>query len=316
MEPEGVSRASRRRIAIRRGIVIGLLVVSVLMLTSFFRESEQGFLHSLKGTATDIVSPIQGAASAAVRPLQNLVGWIRDARTASNDRDRLQEEVAGLEAENSRLRANRNATDEYRAQLATRLELGEDPTIAAAYKITGARVLQRPQFESTRWVRIAKGRNDGITVNSLVFAPARVGENQPWFGALVGRVTRVDANSSRVTFITDPDQPIAAALEGGDTPRLGLLTATPSGDLVLSGVPSRVKIQLQDRVVTLGVGVDTLLSPYPPGLLIGYVSSTGRTNVNSTWTVQVTPFADPQELGSFTILVPQSAEAKRRAAVG
>lgn len=317
MEAEGVSRVSRRRIAVRRGIVIGLLVVCVLMLTSFFREGEGGFLHSVKGTVTDIVNPVQGAASAAIRPFQNFVGWIRDSRSAANERDRLREEVAHLQAELARRDDNERTSDEYRENLAIQLQLGEDPAIAGAYDITTARVASRPLFETRQSARIDKGSNDGITRNSLAFVPARVVDGQRTFGALVGRVTRVDANSARVTFITDPLVPVAAnLLDGDESVPLGLLRATSSGDLFLSGVPAKVRIQLLDRIVTRGAGIQTLSSPYPPGLLIGYVSSVGRANMNSTWTVQVRPFREPQELGTLTILIPKSAEAKARAGIG
>ncbi len=318
MEAEGVSRVSRRRIALRRGIVIGLLVICVLMLTSFFREGEGGFLHSVKGTVTDIVNPVQGAASAAIRPFQNLVGWIRDSRSAANERDRLRDEVAHLQSELARRDDNRETSDEYREQAAIQLQLGEDPNIAGAYEITAARVASRPLFETRQSARIDKGRGDGITENSLAFVPASRGDGQPSFGALVGRVTRVDANSARVTFITDPLRPVAAnVLNGDETVPLGLLRASSSGDLTLSGIPAHVRIRPLDRVVTRGAGIQTLSSPYPPGLLIGYVNSVGRANnINSTWTVQVKPYRDPQELRTLTILIPKSAEAKKRAGIG
>lgn len=315
MEPEGVSRASRRRIAMRRGVVIALLLVCVLMLTSFFREGEDGFLHSVKGTVTDVANPIQGAASAAVSPVRNLVGWIRDARSAANERDRLREQVQGLQAEMTRLQNNQLTSDEYRKQWAGRLDLERDPTLAGNYTFTSASIRTRAPYETRQWVRIDKGSGDGITVNSLAFAPGQVVEGQPIVGALVGRVTRVDRNSAEVTFITDTSQPVAASLlDGTSVLKLGLLRANPNGDLTLNDVPAKYSIDLNSRVVTLGASVNARLeSPYPPGLLIGYVSNVGRANANSTWTLQVTPMVNPQELRSLTILVPKSAEAKRRA---
>ncbi len=317
MEAEGTSRASRRRIATRRGVVIVLLVVCVLLLTSFFRESDQGFLHSLKGTITDLANPIQGAASAAVKPVQNLAGWIKDSRSAANQRDRLQSEVEGLRTELARLQANKATSDEYVDQHAAQLQLSQKASIADQYSITTASVASRQLFETRQSARIDKGRGDGVTVNSLAFVPARTPDGKTVFGSLVGRVTHVDANSARVTFITDPSQRVAVSLlDGSDTVPLGLLQANGSGDLILSGVPSKVDIKLMTQVVTRGAGISTLQSPYPPGLLVGYVSSVGQAALNSTWTVQVDLFRDPQELGTLTILIPKSSEAKHRAGVG
>ena len=49
----------------RRGVVVGLLVISVLIFTSFFREGEDGFLHSLKGTVGSVMAPVQDTAVGA-----------------------------------------------------------------------------------------------------------------------------------------------------------------------------------------------------------------------------------------------------------
>ncbi len=317
MEAQGASRISRRRIAMRRGVVICLLVVCVLMLTSFFREGEGGFLHSVKGTVTDIVNPVQGAASAAIRPFQNLVGWIRDSRSAANERDRLREEVEGLRAENARLANNERMSDEYLEQQAAKIDLEGNASLRDAYEITTARVRSRPMYETRQSARIDKGSGDGIVLNSLAFVPARVVNGQPTFGALIGRVTRVDRNSARVTFITDTSQSVAASLlDGKDVVPLGLLRANSSGDLILTDVPVKVSIENGDRIVTRSAGVQTLSSPYPPGLLIGYVTNFGQAAMNSSWTVQVKPFRDPQELETLTILIPKSPEAISRAKVG
>ena len=43
-------------------MVLALLLVSVLIFTTFFREGEGGFLHQLKGTVGAVVTPVQEAA--------------------------------------------------------------------------------------------------------------------------------------------------------------------------------------------------------------------------------------------------------------
>lgn len=312
--PQGAaSRVSRRRIMVRRGVVVGLLVVCVLLLTAFFREGEGGFLHSLKGTATDLVSPVQDVGATAVKPVRGAWNWFADLRDARRERDRLRTENAQLRTEIAQNRQNAIEAEKLRQNLAAQQALAvEGPS---GYTIKTATVINRPLFETASRARINLGRGDGVTVNSLVFVPASAGAGQRTFGAVVGRVTRVDANASRVTFITDPSSAIAATIQGTTTP-LGLLKATPSGQLLLSGVPASVPVQTDQNVVTLGIGTSSLPSPYPPGLLIGRVTSSSGLEPSGPQTVQVTPFRDPVELDTLTILIPTSQEARARAGIG
>ena len=152
-----------------------------------------------------------------------------------------------------------------------------------------------------------------MTVNSLVFVPRSRGETSN-FGALIGKVDRVDAHSAEVTYITDPSSSIAATTLLSQS-KLGLLKANASGDLVLTGVPADKAIAEQDIVVTLGAGTNNFPSPYPPGLAIGFVSSVGRAEAGGVQTVQVTPFGDPNALETVVVFTPRSADAKRRAGV-
>jgi len=298
---------------VRRGVVVGLLVVCVLLLTAFFREGEDGFLHSLKGTITGIVSPVQDVGSRAVQPVRDGWNWFADLRDARRERDRLRTENQQLRTQLAQNQATADAATRLQETLAAQMALRvEGP---AGYEAKTARVISRPPFEASRRARIGLGREDGVTINSLVFVPASAGPGQRTFGAVVGLVTRADANASRVTFLTDPSTAVAAKIQGTDTP-LGLLKATPSGQLLLSGIPPRVPVSTGMNVVTLGTGTSSLPSPYPPNLLIGTVSSVGTSEPNGPQTVQVTPFRDPIDLDVLSVLVPTGPDARRRAGIG
>ncbi len=311
--PGQATRVSRRRIMVRRGVVVGLLIVCVLLLTAFFREGEDGFLHSVKGTVTDIVSPVQDVGAAAVKPVRDAWNWFADLRDARRERDHLRTENEQLRTQMSQNQQTAEDAAKLKEQLDAQLFLKTEGP--GGYQVKTATVISRPPFEATRRARINLGRQDGLTVNSLVFVPASTGAGQRTFGAVVGLVTRVDATGSRVTFITDPTTAVAARIQGTTVP-LGLLKATPTGQLLLTGVPAKVAVADRMNVVTLGTGTSSLPSPYPPGLLIGTVSDVGNAEPSGAQTVQVTPFRDPVDLDTLTILVPQSPEARRRAGIG
>lgn len=304
---DGVPRVSRRRIAARRGIVLGLLVLCVLIFTSFFREDEGGFLHSFKGTIVSVVSPVQDVAVGAVQPIRDGWNWFAELRTARDERNRL-----AAENEVLRTQLDKQGTDADAARgLRETLAIADDGP--AGYKQVAAQLIQRPLIDIQRRVTLDRGSGDGVVVNSLVFAPVRPTTNDAKvFGALVGRVTSVTSRSSTVTLITDPVTQVGARLQGSDKP-LGLLTATASGTLNLEQVPSDILVRNDMRVVTSGVGTEQLPSPYPPDIPIGYVSSVGAREPGAFQTVQVTPYRQPLELRVFTVFVPVSAAAKRRA---
>ena len=306
MATDGPPRASRRRIAARRGVVLGLLVLCVLIFTSFFREGDGGFLHRFKGTVGAVFAPVQEGTTAAVQPLKDGWNWFSDLRNAKSERDRLAQQVAQLQQQ---VTAN-SVAEQQNAEFRRILAIADDGP--DGYGQVAARVVERPADLSRR-AQLDKGRNDGVVVNSLVFAP-KVSPAGVTFGSLAGIVTSANATSSVVTFITDPSTQIGARLLGADKP-LGLLRATPSGELILDRVPPSVRVTEGDTVVTAGTGTLTLPSPYPPGIRIGLVSSfgTARQEPGEFQTVQVTPFVDPLEFSTFSVFVPKSPEAKRRA---
>ena len=290
----------------RRGVVLALLVISVLIFTTFFREGEGGFLHQFKGTVGAVVTPVQEVAVAAVQPVKDGWNWFAELRGA-------RDEAARLRAENEALRSqvvNQDLSAEELKSFRETLAIADDGI--AGYTPVHAKLLGRPADLSQR-VKLDKGRGDKIVVNSLVFAPQK-GEDK-FFGALIGIVTATTGGSSTVTFLTDPSTSVGARIAGAPKP-LGLLKATSSGNLILDQVPRTVLISEGDVVVTAGFGTLRLQSPYPPDLPIGTVSSVGHQEPGETQTVQVTPFRDPTELTVFTVQVPTSKEARRRAGVG
>lgn len=285
--------------------MLGLLVLSVLIFTSFFREDDGGLLHRVKGTVGAVFAPVQEGATAAVQPLKDGWNWFADLRGAAAERDRLAKENEALRSQivGRDVLARQNA--EFREQLAI---AGDGPD---GYRAVAARVVVRPP-DLSRKAQLDKGRSDGIVPNSLVLAAGSDGDGA--FGALVGRITEATATSSTVTFLTDPSTQVGATMLRSDKP-LGLLSATPSGDLILDKVPPEVEILEGDVVVTAGFGTQALQSPYPPGLPIGSVRNTGtaRGEPGEFQTVQVAPFRDPLELTTLMVWVPDSAQAKRRA---
>lgn len=287
-------------------MVLALLLISVLIFTTFFREGEGGFLHQFKGTVGAVITPVQKVTVAAVQPLKDGWNWFAELRGARDEANRLRAENAALRSEVIDQGLTAAKVKSFREALA----IADDGP--GGYTPVHAEVLGRPPDLSQR-VKLDKGRSDNIVVNSLVFAPHK-GEGK-FFGALVGIVTSTTSGSSMVTLVTDPSISIGAKTLGAIKP-LGLLKATSTGQLILDQVPRTERIAEGDVVVTAGYGTLRFPSPYPKDLPIGTVSSVGGQEPGETQTVQVEPFRDPMELTLFTVYVPTSPAAKRRAGLG
>lgn len=308
MAGDASSGRSRRRIAVRRTVLVVLVLVSVLLFTAFFREGDRGFLHGVKDTAGSAVAPVQDVAVRAVQPVRDGWGWMTGLVHARSERDR-------LAAENDRLRAlivaDRATLD--RADRFRRLAAIKDDG-PAGYRVVDGSVIGRNLIDFTRRVIVDVGTADGVMDNSPVVAPTKLA-GKPIFPALVGVVITARRNSSVVSLLDDVGTPVGAIVQGASKP-LGLLKASASGALTLEKVPREVAVQVGDVVVTGGFGSLRLPSVYPPDIPIGVVSSVGGREPDTFRTVQVDPFVDPESLREMAVLAPASAVAKRRAEAG
>ncbi len=103
-------------------------------------------------------------------------------------------------------------------------------------------------------------------------------------------------DSSDVAFITDGRTEVGAVHPRRRAATSGLLSSVTPGQLRMSGIPKEAAVETGQAVVTGGFGVKGLLSPYPPGIPVGVVTSVGTQEVDVDRTVQVTPYVDPRSL--------------------
>ena len=77
-------RAVRRR----RAVLVVLVTASLILLTAYFGESQDGRLHSAQRGALGALSPIQEGASRVLKPFRDLFGWFGDTIDAKDQRDK------------------------------------------------------------------------------------------------------------------------------------------------------------------------------------------------------------------------------------
>jgi rod shape-determining protein MreC len=268
-------------------VVVGLLaVVSLALLSVYFRESSDGPLHDAQSAGAAVLRPFQVGAERVARPFRDLYGWFDGLVGAKDENERLRAQVESLQQQAIE---NQTAAREIE-RLRQQLEFQDLPGLGD-YRKVNTRVISHPPSQSQKELVIAAGSDDGIRLHSPVLSG----------GALVGEVTEVTASTALVTLITDETSAVAAStLRSGAT---GLLQPGPGDSLVLDRVTKDKDVAVEDLVVTAGSRIERLPSIFPRGIPIGYVDDASQTDTDPFKHVQIEPLVDLSDLYAVTVLV-------------
>jgi rod shape-determining protein MreC len=281
------SYSPRARTAVRRRVVVGaLLLLSLGLITAYFRESPNGTLHGAQSAAATVLSPFQVAVERVARPFRDLYGYFDGLVGAKSENARLQEEVQSLRQQ---VIANETAVQENEA-LRSQLALRDLPTLKD-YTRVNARVIGHPIGRFEEEIVISAGSSDGIRMHS----PVRTRQG------LVGEVTLVTSQASRVTLLIDQQSAVSAL--DLKTRVTGLVRHGQGDALLLDRVPKDRVVGKGDQIVTAGSQVGELPSLYPKGIPIGEVTFVGQSDTEPFKQIQVDPFVDFSDLYAVTVLV-------------
>lgn len=275
-----------------------LVVVSLALITVYFRESENGPLHDLQGAGATVLRPFEVGATHVARPFQDLYNYLRGLASAKSQRDRLQ-------AENARLRKReiqyQSAAQENKS-LRKALGYITGPRFPSKeYRPVTAAIISKPPSQFEQHVVIAAGTADGIRNDDAVVNA----------DGLVGKVTKVVTHQAQITLLTDEATAVSAI--DVDTQAEGMIRhgRGPGPSLFLDQVPKAEHVARGDRIITVGWHSGKLSSLYPRGILIGWVSNVGYSSNDLYANVQVTPYVDFSSLDSVTVLVAKQPGAAR-----
>jgi rod shape-determining protein MreC len=292
----GSSTQSARASAVvrRRAVVAVLTVVSLALVTVYFRESDGGVLHGFQSTGAAILRPFEVGAERVARPFRDAAGWFGGVIHAKHQNKKLKEQVDSLRQEiiltQSALREN--------TQLKKLLAYLEGPTFPKDYRPVAARVIARAPSQFTQQIVVSAGKNDGIAKHDAVVTG----------DGLVGEVTKVANNVAQVTLLTDPTSAVSALDIHSNAD--GILQLDQSGSsLILDRVTKDQVVDRGDVIVTSGFRSGDLTSLYPRGIPLGVVSSVSQTDTDIYKKVQVDAYVDFPNLEAV-ILLAKKPEAK------
>jgi rod shape-determining protein MreC len=272
-----------------------LVLLSIALLTVYFRESAGGPLHRTQGVGAAILRPFEVGTERIARPFRDVYGYFHGLAVARSQNGRLR-----AEAEHYRQLYIQNATAAHdNVQLRALLKYEQGPSFPADYRPVNTRVIAGPPGQFEQQIVVAAGSNQGIQRYDPVVTP----------GGLVGDVTKVFSNVARVTLLTD-DQSAVGAMNLRGASGLVRHGASPEGTLILDQVTKDQVVYRGDRVLTQGSLAGGLPSIYPRGIPIGTVTHVGQSDVGLYKDIQVNPFVDFSSLESVIVLVPKVRSAQ------
>ncbi len=278
--------------ALKRRLIVGVLVlVSLALITVYFRESAGGGVHGLQSAGAGVLRPFEVGAERVARPFRDAAGWVGGLFHAKSESARLRVEVDRLRQQ---VIQNESALREN-AALRSLLDYAAGPTFPRDYRPVAAAVISRAPSQFVQEIGIAAGSRRGVRLHDPVVTA----------DGLVGQVTRVTPDTAQVTLLTDETSAVSAIdLQTGSA---GVVRHGGARDsLILDRVTKDQIVSAGDQIVTSGWRSGRLASIYPKGIPIGKATSVGQTDTDLYKQIQVRPFVDSSSLDAVLVLVKGS----------
>ena len=261
-------------------LLILTILCTVLMLVTFGTDV---FNRPLNAAVGYVIVPFQQGIGRLGAWLSNRSEELIQIRDLLEENERLKAQVAALTEENTLLQQDKYELNQLR-------ELVELDEQYGSYNKVGARIIGRDTGNWYSSFVIDKGTNDGLAVDMNVIAG----------GGLVGRITSVAPNWSKVTAIISDDSNVSGK------------TLSTEDNLIVSGnlqmmadncitfgqlIDSQNMVVVGDKVVTSDIS-----DKFLPDILIGYINSIDMDANNLTKSGLLTPAVDFEHLSEVLVI--------------
>src|SRR2546425_3603964 len=256
-----------------------LLLTSILLL--LLRNTE--VVRGASTFATQVLVPVQRVVAevgASANRVGQSIGEIDRLRT---DNATLRQRVDQLTLENVQLRERAFAAEQA-AQLATAARKLEFESVIAP-------VISRDPSGLLHTIVLGVGTDDGIRSDDIVVSDQGV----------VGRVTEVGTNYSKVLLVTDSGSAVSALVQGSRA--TGLVRGQYGDTLVMDWILQTEGVKVGDVVITAGLSVgNELRSLYPKGLILGRVVDVSKAEAAAFQRAVIAPAVDLRHLENVLVV--------------
>ena len=230
-----------------RGLFLG---ISLLICVALITASQLGLLSPVTGILSIPLNFITGLLNRTTLETVNAVEMPSDVPTLQRRVADLEEALARYQSELVELREVANDYQRL-SELVNYTSQTQDQEYLAADVISNS-----DSNAPLQTISLNRGTRDGIEIGMPVITQL----------GLVGRISDVTANASRVLLITDVSSAISARLQ--TTRDEGSIVGQATSDLLMEFIPLNANVQEGDIVISSGLGGNL-----PAGLVIGQVTN-------------------------------------------
>lgn len=260
---------------------VALLAFTILLLAF----SNSGPLLELRRGVGFALSPIQDTLRRGTRTATSIFTTISEIERLRKQAEDLTRRIQEVEAENQRLQSLALENQQLAALLEVRSSL--------AYSTVAAAVINRLTTDQERVISLDRGSDSGVGLDDPVVAEG---------GALVGKVTEVGPNFSRVLLVSDTRTNVAGLIETSRA--IGDIHGSGERPLQMTNIPATDAVNHGESVVTAGIELETgVRSTYPKGLLIGTIVDVQRQPNQLFQTALVQPVAALDRLEYVLVII-------------
>lgn len=248
-----------------------------------------GWFWRHRGSVPFVSQPLAMVAAPFEYGVSGLAGGLRTGVAAIDQVIAGWGELSALREENGILKAEQAKYSEILAENIRLREMLKFKSGYTKFQLLGASVIERDYGVWTNTMVVDRGSDSGLARYMPVIVP----------GGLVGFVSEVYPNSSRIQLLTDPRTTVGAIVqrpssrvasmvkENGNNPR----------ELLFVDISRESDVVKGDILVTSGYG-----GVYPPGLLVGTVDQVEPDVTGVVREAVVTPAADFAHLEEVFII--------------
>ena len=250
-----------------------LVVVSLLLLGLRNTDVVRGSSTFL----TQLLVPVQQVLAGVGAAGDRFASAIAQIDQLRDDNARLQTENDRLTLDNVRLREQAIAGQQAERLLALQRNV--------PFESVPAPVIARDPTGVLHSIVLGIGTDDGVKTGHIVLSDQ----------GLVGRVSEVGTNYSKVLLVTDSSSVVSALVQGSRA--TGIVRGQFGDALIMDWLLQTEPVKEGDVVITAGLGIgDELRSLYPKGLVIGTIAQVKAAEAAAYNRAIITPAVDLRRL--------------------
>jgi len=257
--------------------VVAILVLCVIL--AWLVLDSMGASNPIRDAFSRVVSPVQFAIHRTVSPLSRIGSAARQLRD-------LKAENEALRRENAELRSQIVLLQEAKIENQTLRQQLNFKSAVPSYHLLSAEVIGYDPSNLLQYLIIDRGATDDIQAGMPVLT-AR---------GLVGRISEVSANSSKVMLITNPSSSVTALVQRSRA--TGVVEGYPGHELLMRYISQGDTIAPGDMVLTSGLGRN-----FPKRLVIGQVASVEHKDVEMFQEAKLIPAVNLLDMETVMVIL-------------